>query len=149
MMTTLTRLLIQLQDEAIEIPDPLEPVKRAYAERKVRKSRRKKRGNKNAGDTKQGGLKKLEHPTFADHFDKLEVLQHTRAKLPAASYRTKVLTALDTSRVVIVCGSTGCGKSTQIPQTILEGMSAAGRENDTHVIVTEPRRVAAMSLAER
>jgi len=138
------------EDEAIEA-DPLEPVKRAYAERKIRRLRRRShRGKKSVsknGQSVRGSS--AEHPVFADHLDKLEELTPAREELPAASYRNKVLCALDTSRVVVICGATGCGKSTQIPQTILEGMSAAGRIDDTHIIVTQPRRVAAMSLAER
>ena len=41
------------------------------------------------------------------------------------------------------------GKSTQVPQFVLEGMKAIGCENDTNIIVTQPRRVAATSLAKR
>lgn len=139
------------EDEVIDVPDPLEPVKRAYAERKMRRSmRRSQRGKKSGSKDGQGARGSLvEHPTFADHLDKLEELPKGRAELPAASYRSKILSALDSSRVVVICGATGCGKSTQIPQTILEGMMAAGRGGDTHIIVTQPRRVAAMSLAER
>ena len=139
------------EDEAIDVPDPLEPVKRAYAERKMRRSmRRSQRGKKPGSKAEQSGRGSLvEHPAFADHLDKLEELPPARAELPAASYRTKILRALDSSRVVVICGATGCGKSTQIPQTILEGMSTAGRGDDTHIIVTQPRRVAAMSLAKR
>lgn len=43
----------------------------------------------------------------------------------------------------------GCGKSTQIPQFILEGMKAIGCESITNILVTQPRRVAATSLAMR
>ena len=142
---------VDQEDEAIDVPDPLEPVKRAYAERKMRRSmRRSQRGKKSDrkdGQDARGSL--AEHPVFADHLDKLEELPPARAELPAASYRTKILSVLDSSRVVVICGATGCGKSTQIPQTILEGMAAAGRGDDTHIVVTQPRRVAAMSLAER
>jgi len=136
---------------ANDVPDPLEPVKRAYAERKMRRVRRRNHRRKKGGgkDGQSAKGSSAEHPVFADHLDKLEELPSARAELPAASYRTKILSALDSSRVVVICGATGCGKSTQIPQTILEGMSAAGRGDDTHIIVTQPRRVAAMSLAER
>ncbi len=43
----------------------------------------------------------------------------------------------------IICGDTGCGKSTQIPQYILE------KDPDAKIIVTQPRRIAAINLAKR
>lgn len=51
--------------------------------------------------------------------------------------------------MVIIKGEPGCGKSTRVPQYVLEAWS---RENDgqpCRVVVTQPRRIAAISLAER
>ena len=48
--------------------------------------------------------------------------------------------------MTIVCGETGSGKTTQIPQFLYE----AGYASDGQMIgITEPRRVAAVSMAER
>lgn len=49
--------------------------------------------------------------------------------------------------VVIIHGPTGCGKSTQVPQFILDDC----RENNTYcsIAVTQPRRIAAISVARR
>lgn len=52
--------------------------------------------------------------------------------------------------MVVIAGETGSGKSTQIPQFILEEM--LGKEEKTkqcNVVVTQPRRISAMSLASR
>ena len=46
-------------------------------------------------------------------------------------------------RVTMVKGTTGCGKSTQVPHFLL----AAGK--DTKIVVTQPRRIAAIGVAER
>ena len=46
-------------------------------------------------------------------------------------------------------GETGCGKTTQLPQYILEDALDRGRGACTNIIVTQPRRVAATSVAER
>ena len=65
-----------------------------------------------------------------------------RERLPAHAFRARILDAVRANRVVVVAGATGCGKSTQIPQFLLEDAAA-------RVVVTQPRRVAAVSLAER
>jgi HrpA-like RNA helicase len=51
---------------------------------------------------------------------KSEALRGTRKALPAHAKRSEFLSVLQQSRVVIVSGATGCGKSTQMPQYILE-----------------------------
>ena len=43
-----------------------------------------------------------------------------REALPAFDCRAKILSLIDSSQVVIVEGETGCGKSTQLPQYVLE-----------------------------
>ena len=63
--------------------------------------------------------------------------------------------ALQRHRVVVVAGETGSGKSTQIPQFLLDellGMDVAGDGSGArpcNVVVTQPRRISAMSLATR
>ncbi|CAE7470106.1 unnamed protein product, partial [Symbiodinium microadriaticum] len=51
------------------------------------------------------------------------------------------------SSVVIVEGETGCGKTTQLPQFLLE--DAAARKSAVRILVTQPRRVSALSVAAR
>ena len=46
-------------------------------------------------------------------------------------------------------GNTGCGKSTQVPQLILDDALMNSNGADTCVLVTEPRRISATSLAAR
>ncbi len=54
------------------------------------------------------------------HGTKSHAMRSVREKLPAHSKRQQVLDSLQLHRVVIISGATGCGKSTQLPQYILE-----------------------------
>lgn len=75
-----------------------------------------------------------------------------RQRLPVYQHRAQVLETLRRHRVVIVAGETGSGKSTQIPQFILEevlGKQQGGETKGCNVVVTQPRRISAMSLATR
>ena len=70
-----------------------------------------------------------------------------RAALPIHTIRAALLSALQQHDVVVVMGDTGCGKTTQVPQYLLE--DAAEHGSAANVVVTQPRRIAAMSVAER
>lgn len=73
-----------------------------------------------------------------------------RQQLPVFQHRQKVLDALRRHRVVVVAGETGSGKSTQIPQFILEDLLVGGDSvQPCNVVVTQPRRISATSLANR
>jgi ATP-dependent RNA helicase DHX29 len=70
-----------------------------------------------------------------------------RANLPVFGFRASILSTIDQNQVTIICGETGCGKSTQIPSYILEHEISQG--NACKVYCTEPRRISAISLAQR
>jgi ATP-dependent helicase HrpA len=65
--------------------------------------------------------------------------------LPITERRDELLAAIRDHQVVIVAGETGSGKSTQLPKLCLE----AGRGVDGMIGHTQPRRVAARTIAER
>eukprot|EP00392_Amoebophrya_sp_AT5.2_P010868 g10935.t1 len=72
-------------------------------------------------------------------------IQVQRNKLPAIQMEQEVVEAVLEHDVVLIAGDTGCGKSTQIPQFLYEnGLSEYGT-----IAVTQPRRVAAISVAQR
>ncbi|HEX5056851.1 MAG TPA: ATP-dependent RNA helicase HrpA [Gammaproteobacteria bacterium] len=67
------------------------------------------------------------------------------AELPVAERRAEILKAIQDHQVVIVCGETGSGKTTQLPKICLE----AGRGVAGMIGHTQPRRIAARSLSAR
>ena len=83
-----------------------------------------------------------------------KTLAEVRASLPIFDYRTQLLEAIADNQVLIVVGETGSGKTTQIPQYLHEAgyTSPASKSGETGAIrvgCTQPRRVAAMSVAAR
>ncbi|ORY29995.1 P-loop containing nucleoside triphosphate hydrolase protein [Naematelia encephala] len=80
---------------------------------------------------------------------KYQSMMDERTKLPAWKERDRITSALESNRVLVVVGETGCGKSTQLPQFILDHEIASSRGASTSIIVTQPRRVAAMGVAAR
>lgn len=52
-------------------------------------------------------------------------------------------------QVIIISGETGCGKTTQIPQFILESEIESVHGAACNIICTQPRRISAMSVSER
>jgi ATP-dependent RNA helicase DHX29 len=76
----------------------------------------------------------------------LEMLEY-RTTLPIASYRGAITNALEAHQILVLCGDTGSGKSTQLPVFILEQELRQGRP--VKVYCTQPRRISAISLAQR
>lgn len=70
-----------------------------------------------------------------------------RMNLPVHSFKESILSTIDKNQVTIICGETGCGKSTQIPSFLLEHQLSQGKA--CKVYCTEPRRISAISLAQR
>ncbi|MCJ1309415.1 hypothetical protein MMC25_003074 [Agyrium rufum] len=73
-------------------------------------------------------------------------MEDTRKSLPIYQYRDDLLAAIAEYQVVIIVGETGSGKTTQIPQYLHE---AGYTKGGLKIGCTQPRRVAAMSVAAR
>lgn len=66
-------------------------------------------------------------------------------RLPIHEHRDQIISRIRSSHVLIIKGETGCGKSTQVPQFILD--DAYRHKEYCNIVVTQPRRIAASSLA--
>ncbi|KWU44126.1 P-loop containing nucleoside triphosphate hydrolase protein [Rhodotorula sp. JG-1b] len=72
-----------------------------------------------------------------------------RQRLPAWGMRDQIVDLIRKSRVTIVCGETGSGKTTQVPAFVLEDAILRGEGATTSIVVTQPRRVSAIGVASR
>lgn len=81
---------------------------------------------------------------YAKPVDK--TIAEQRASLPIAKLKVQLLLAIEDNQILIVVGETGCGKSTQMTQYLAEAGYTNSRKR---IACTQPRRVAAMSVAKR
>ena len=72
-------------------------------------------------------------------------IKQQRESLPVFKFRKQLLDAVNENQLLIVVGDTGSGKTTQLTQFLAEG----GFTNNGMIGCTQPRRVAAMSVAKR
>lgn len=93
-----------------------------------------------------GSHKTTEAEEVSEYERKKMTIQETRKSLPIYPFRQDLIQAIDKHQVLIIEGETGSGKTTQIPQYLDEaGYTAKGLK----IGCTQPRRVAAMSVAAR
>ncbi|KAL5117087.1 putative ATP-dependent RNA helicase DHR1 [Pleosporales sp. CAS-2024a] len=77
-------------------------------------------------------------------------MQESRLQLPIVAEEQKIMEAIHNNDVVVVWGATGSGKTTQVPQFLYEaGYGAPHGPTPGLIGVTQPRRVAAVSMAKR
>ena len=84
----------------------------------------------------------LQDPKLAD-------LRNKKAELPMNQYRAKVLDLVNNNVYSIIVGATGSGKTTQVPQILLEDAISKGEGASCNIVCTQPRRIAAISVARR
>lgn len=79
-------------------------------------------------------------------FDQYNFDQNETPVLPILAYKERIINTIETNKVTVIQGSTGSGKSTQVPQYILE--KYASQRQHCNIVCTQPRRIAAMSVAK-
>jgi len=90
---------------------------------------------------------KLNPWTGTEYSSRYHSILKQRLALPVYKFKDELLEAVKNNQVVVVEGETGSGKSTQIPQFLVH--AGYVKMGYTMVACTQPRRVAATSLAAR
>lgn len=82
---------------------------------------------------------------------KYQKMLETRQNLPAWKLKNDILNTLEKDQILLVSGETGCGKSTQVPQFLLDDWITNYSKTNKHIeiICTQPRRISAIGVAER
>lgn len=101
-----------------------------------------------------GPAKARHSSSLADAFASYETdvslaIREARRALPMMSYKRKLMEMVDNNVYSVLIGATGSGKTTQVPQLIFEDWCRRGRGADCNIICTQPRVMAAISVANR
>lgn len=88
---------------------------------------------------------------FYVNIDRDPEVQTARLELPVCMHEQQIMEAIHENDIVLITGATGTGKTTQVPQFLVEGGFGHPSSTGTKGIigVTQPRRVAAISCAKR
>ena len=106
----------------------------------------KRRINLEESKPSKHAMNNINYWTGNEYSDRYYEILETRSRLPAFDARDPLLDLLNEYQTVILVGETGSGKTTQIPQFLLESSFVS---KNKCIACTQPRRVAAMSVAKR
>ncbi|KAF7262750.1 hypothetical protein GWI33_004148 [Rhynchophorus ferrugineus] len=73
----------------------------------------------------------------------------SRIKLPSMNMKDQILSMINDNQVTVISGETGCGKTTQVAQFILDYFIQNLKGSECKIVCTQPRRISAISIAER
>ncbi|TIC18448.1 P-loop containing nucleoside triphosphate hydrolase protein [Wallemia mellicola] len=90
--------------------------------------------------------KDLEFYNTNQQFDKI---RQQRGSLPIFTQAGEVVTSINDNMITVLMAATGSGKTTQMPQLILDDAIQHGRGAKCNILCTQPRRIAAISVAQR
>ena len=91
-----------------------------------------------------------ERKAFSVKVERPSDVQDARMSLPVVGEEQKIMEAIYNNPTVVIWGATGSGKTTQVPQFLYEaGFGCPESPNPGMIGVTQPRRVAAVSMAKR
>ncbi|XP_029019625.1 probable ATP-dependent RNA helicase DHX37 [Betta splendens] len=122
------------------------PCQKTEEEQKVMEEQQKSKQDGQCEKTFAEPNKPLSQPAVFIPVDRSPEIQEARLKLPILSEEQIIMEAVRENPFVVICGETGSGKTTQVPQFLYEAGYASG---DGIIGITEPRRVAAVNMSHR
>lgn len=110
---------------------------------------RRRKWSRLSSDSKQRHAERLSQAYQRYQHEVSPAILQVRAGLPVTSYRRQLVDLVDSNVYSIFIGATGSGKTTQVPHLIFEEWCRRGQGADCNIICTQPRRIAATSVASR
>lgn len=132
-------------DTIVETPGPDEhaPIPKKHKKKDIKKSKKVFFEDDDEDDDEPGlGFNLSSRKLKSAMIEKAKELLSIREKLPIYQHKETIIDYYQQNQVNVIIGETGSGKSTQIPQFLIP-------HNKKRIAVTQPRRVAAASLATR
>ncbi|KAI8805456.1 P-loop containing nucleoside triphosphate hydrolase protein [Cladochytrium replicatum] len=143
---------LSAQETAIEPP---ELVQTAALDVKPNLADKKEKGTKAnngspAKDSARASKELLDAFRVQQRTGRYQSMQASRKALPSWQKRDELISALKARhRVIVISGETGCGKTTQVPQYILDHFVETSRGAECKILCTQPRRISAIGVSER
>lgn len=140
--------IMEGRDKNVLTPEASDEIKKKYSKQTVRDE------DIDHSSDEEGYIpinKEMQRQAFVVEVSRTDYIQKQRVLLPVFAEEHRIMEAVYHHDCIILCGETGSGKTTQVPQFLYE----AGFGNLLHDLypgmigVTQPRRVAAVSMAER
>uniref|UniRef100_A0A8C4E3H3 RNA helicase n=1 Tax=Dicentrarchus labrax TaxID=13489 RepID=A0A8C4E3H3_DICLA len=133
-------------NECKETPSSCQEDKQEVKEEQHKKEQDGQNEKKNISEQEKIQNKNLSEPAVFVPVDRSPEIQEARLKLPVLAEEQVIMEAVRENPCVVICGETGSGKTTQVPQFLYEAGYACG---SGIIGITEPRRVAAVSMSHR
>lgn len=97
-------------------------------------------------DHESGVLDQILHDEFERNTktEKYAKMLEFRQRLPAFQHKEEIVDLVKKNQVILVAGNTGCGKTTQVAQYILDNALVNMEGSRTKILCTQPRRIAGM-----
>ncbi|KAI0076064.1 P-loop containing nucleoside triphosphate hydrolase protein [Panus rudis PR-1116 ss-1] len=143
-MSSILRYLLPRQDDAEALEEKVPEVPTGVLRRPQRPTQRRRHRIDSRSDDM---IKEEFHRMCAD--PRYKQMMSARERLPAFQAKHQFLKCLSTNQCVVIVGETGCGKTTQLPQFILDSLITSGAGSRASIIVTQPRRLSALGVASR
>ncbi|XP_030574587.1 ATP-dependent RNA helicase TDRD9 isoform X2 [Archocentrus centrarchus] len=97
------------------------------------------------GSPQNSNSERLQKPEPVARYATPPLLSYEYPNLPIAKNRQELISLIENNSVVIIRGATGSGKTTQLPQYILDYYNK--KNASCNIVVTQPRKIGATSIA--